>query len=208
MATPLREAAGQAPLENKDHKPVPACREGLELAIRRGGRRGLGDVIVHEQHTALLAGVGIARLPVWPDDRGYFLEVARLGQELAQGFLSAGSATVQVSATLSYPGAIKALHYHCRQTDLWAPVAGMFQVCLYDLRVGSPTFARTNTLYIGHLRPWELRIPPGIAHGYKVLGNEPALLVYVTDRFYDPSDEGRLPCDDPDINYDWEPQHR
>ena len=198
-----------APVHNREHKPV-ALREGLELAIRRGGPRGRGDPIVTEQDPALLAGIRMARLPVWPDDRGYFLEVARLGRDWAQDFGVLGSAegAVQVSATLSYPGTIKALHYHCRQTDLWAPVAGMFQVCLYDLRVDSPTFARTNTLYIGYLRPWGLRIPPGVAHGYKVLGSEPALLVYVTDRFYDPTDEGRLPYDDPDINYDWELQHR
>ncbi len=202
MAAPLSPA-----VTGEERKPV-AARDGLELAIRRGGTRGLGDVIRSEDDAALLRGVRIARLQLWPDDRGYFLELARLGQALAKEFVPSASAAVQVSATLSYPGTIKALHYHCRQTDLWAPVSGMLQVCLYDLRVGSPTFARTNTLYLGHLRPWELLIPPGVAHGYKVLGSDPALLVYVTNRFYDPEDEGRLPHNDPDINYDWEFQHR
>ena len=61
---------------------------------------------------------------------------------------------------------------------------------------------------IGALRPWKLRIPPGVAHGYKVLGTEPALLVYLTNCFYDPADEGRIPYDHPDINYDWELQHK
>ena len=200
MALPLHSTA---PGEAGERKPV-ASRDGLELAIPRGGPHGLGEVIRTETDPALLEGLRIVRLPVHPDDRGYFLEVARLGKDLAKDFV----APVQVSATLSYPGTIKALHYHCRQTDLWAPVSGMFQVCLYDLRVGSPTFGRTNTLYLGQLRPWELLIPPGIAHGYKVLGSDPAMLVYVTNRFYDPEDEGRLPYNDPDINYDWEVQHR
>lgn len=179
----------------------------MELAILQGQPRGLGDVIRAENDPALLAGVRIHPLSLNPDDRGYFMEVARLGQGLAKHLGGAG-VTPQVSATLSYPGTIKALHYHCRQTDLWAPVTGMFQAFLCDLRVDSPTFGRRNTLYIGNLRCWQLLIPPGVAHGYKVLGADPAILVYVTDRFYDPTDEGRLPYNDPDINYDWEFQHK
>jgi len=51
-------------------------------------------------------------------------------------------------------------------------------------------------------------IPPGVAHGYKVIGTAAALLAYITDRFYDPADEGRIPYDDPKIQYDWETQHK
>ena len=185
-------------------KPV-AQRDGLELAIAAGGRRGIGEVIVSERSERLIQGVGIIPLQFWPDDRGYFLELLRAGQGLAAGL---STATLQVSAALSYPGAIKAFHFHSRQTDIWAPAAGMLQVCLYDLRVGSPSFGVKNTLYIGELRPWSLRIPPGVGHGYKVLGPDPALLVYATDRFYDPTDEGRLAWNDPDIGYDWETQRK
>ena len=46
------------------------------------------------------------------------------------------------------------------------------------------------------------------ARGYKVIGTAPATLVYVTDRFYDPADEGRIPYNDPSIQYDWELQHK
>jgi hypothetical protein len=35
---------------------------------------------------------------------------------------------IQISLTLTYPGTIKAIHYHSEQTDLWAPVSGMVQV--------------------------------------------------------------------------------
>ena len=35
-----------------------------------------------------------------------------------------------------------------------------------------------------------------------------ALLVYMTNQFYNPKDEGRLPYDDPSINYDWETQKK
>ena len=58
------------------------------------------------------------------------------------------------------------------------------------------------------LRPWQIRIPPGVAHGYKVIGEQPSTLVYLTDRTYDPTDEGRIPYNDSAIAYDWELQHK
>jgi dTDP-4-dehydrorhamnose 3,5-epimerase len=128
-----------------------------------------------------------------------------LGQGLVQHF---PKETTQVSAALGYPGTIKAFHFHRRQTDCWVPVEGMLQVELVDLRPQSASFGTRNTLYVGALRGWQLLIPAGVAHGYKVIGTGPALLVYLMDRVYDPEDEGRIPYDDPRIQYDWETQHK
>ena len=55
----------------------------------------------------------------------------------------------QISAALSFPGTIKAFHFHLHQTDCWTPAKGMFQVVLVDLRLGSRTFGQRNTLYVG-----------------------------------------------------------
>jgi dTDP-4-dehydrorhamnose 3,5-epimerase len=85
-------------------------------------------------------------------------------------------------------------------------VKGLLQVALVDLRLGSPTFGARNTLYVGGLRPWQILIPPGVAHGYKVIGKEDSMLVYLTDLFYNPRDEGRIPYNDASIQYDWETQ--
>jgi dTDP-4-dehydrorhamnose 3,5-epimerase len=167
--------------------------------------KGIGKVIVTPDSKDLIAGVAIHAYPVWPDDRGYFLEVARLGVGFTQHF---PKETTQVSAALSYPGTIKAFHFHRKQTDCWVPVEGMLQVALVDLRPQSSTFGVRNTVYVGTLVRWQLLIPPGVGHGYKVIGTAPALLVYLTDRFYDPQDEGRIPYDDPKIRYDWETQHK
>ena len=153
----------------------------------------------------LIDGVVLRPYDLWPDDRGYFLEVARMGQGLAASF---PAATTQVSAALSYPGIIKAFHYHLFQTDLWVPAAGMFQVTLVDLRPESSTFGRQNTMYAGALKPWQFLIPPGVGHGYKVVSEQPAILVYVTNQLYNPKDEGRIAYNDPSIAYDWELQHK
>lgn len=176
----------------------------LELAVPECPK-GLGNVITSPESPHLIDGVRIAPVALWPDDRGYFLEVQRFGRGLAAGF---PAATTQVSTALNYPGAIKAFHYHAAQTDCWTPALGMLQVALADLRVGSPTFGARNTLYAGALRPWQILIPAGVAHGYKVIGREAAMLIYLTDRFYDPRDEGRIPYNDARINYDWETQYK
>lgn len=165
--------------------------------------KGIGSVILTPDSANLIDGVLIQPLNIFPDDRGYFLEVQRLGQGLAAAF---PSATTQVSAASNYAGAVKAFHYHLHQTDCWTPVRGLLQVALVDLRLMSPTFGLRNTLYVGPLRPWQLLIPPGVGHGYKVIGTEDSLLVYMTDKFYNPADEGRIPYNDESINYDWETQ--
>jgi dTDP-4-dehydrorhamnose 3,5-epimerase len=46
-----------------------------------------------------------------------------------------------------------------------------------------------------------VKIPAGVAHGCRAL--ELTHLLYVTSSVYDPADEGRIPHDDPSIDYDW-----
>jgi dTDP-4-dehydrorhamnose 3,5-epimerase len=167
--------------------------------------KGIGEVIAALDSPRLIEGVQLEALDLWPDDRGYFLEIHRMGQGLAARF---PAATTQVSMAVNYPGAIKAFHYHLKQYDCWTPAGGMLQVALVDLRAASPTFGARNTLYLGALRPWRVLIPPGVGHGYKVIGEQAATLIYLTDRFYDPQDEGRIPYNDPGIHYDWDTQHK
>ena len=181
--------------------------EQLEVApeFLPSRERGIGSVILSPVSDRLISGVRVRCQPLYPDDRGHFMEVCRFGTELVSSFRPSST---QVSTAVSLPGTIKAFHYHREQHDCWTPVSGMFQVALVDLRPDSPTAGWRNTFYVGELRPWQILIPPGVGHGYKVIGERPATLVYLTDRFYNPSDEGRLPHDDPSINYNWEVQHK
>jgi dTDP-4-dehydrorhamnose 3,5-epimerase len=190
-------------------KIVPlGAKNGIELAIRGRTEKTLGKIIAKADSPDLIEGVRIEPLQVYPDDRGFFTELARLGKGLASGMVPDGTRNIQVSFTLTYPGTIKAIHYHSEQTDLWAPVSGMLQVFLGDLRRHSKTFGLINTLYVGRFRPWEILIPPGVGHGYKALGIEPINLLYFTDRHYNPADELRLAYNDPNIGYDWETQFK
>jgi len=185
------------------HEPI-ASSGSLELAYP-ACPKGIGSLITSPSSPDMIQGVRIEPISLYPDDRGYFLEVQRMGRGLAAHF---PAETTQTSTAFNYPGTIKAFHFHLHQTDCWTPAMGMFQVVLVDLRQGSPTFGARNTIYAGVLRPWQILIPPGVGHGYKVIGEGPAMLIYLTDRFYNPKDEGRIAYNHPGINYDWEVQHK
>lgn len=148
-----------------------------------------------------IEGVIITPLKTFPDDRGYFREIVRVAD-------SPIKECAQISSTMSYPGVIKAFHYHNKQDDLWYCASGMIQAVLYDQRKDSPTYKQTQVVPLGDLAPNTLFIPHGVVHGYKVLGNTAALVIYSTTHVYDPSDELRLPHNDKEINFDWTIQPR
>ena len=180
-----------------------AERAGIRLVVGHP-QAGWGAIITELRSPQLVQGVKLEALTQFPDDRGSSAELFRFGEPgIARDYELGSGSQIQVSYTLTYPGAIKAIQYHFDQTDLWAPLSGMFQVFLCDLRESSPTCGQLNTLFVGTHRPWKLRIPPGVGHGFIVVGTEAGVLVYATNRFYNPQDEGRMAYDDPDMNYDW-----
>lgn len=142
-------------------------------------------------------GVVIKKLTTYPDQRGFFREIVRVSDEFfGEGF-------GQWSHTKSYQGVVKAWHIHQRQVDWWYVASGRVKVALYDTRADSPTHGHLLEIMLGEeMEPAVLRVPAGVAHGYRVLSAE-AHLFYITSRTYDPADEGRLPHDDPEIGYDW-----
>lgn len=142
-------------------------------------------------------GVVIKKLTTYPDQRGFFREIVRVTDDFfGEGF-------GQWSHTKSYQGVVKAWHVHQRQVDWWYVASGRVKAALYDTRADSPTHGHLMEILLGEeMDPSVLRVPPGVAHGYRVLSAE-AHLFYITSRTYDPDDEGRLPHDDPAIGYDW-----
>ena len=102
-----------------------------------------------------------------------------------------------------YAGVVKAWHIHAVQTDWWYVAVGVVKTVLHDTRQASSTYHETMEIMLGDNRPPAvLRIPPGVAHGCKVVCG-PAHLFYITSHPYDPADEGRVPHDDAAIGYDW-----
>ena len=131
------------------------------------------------------------------DDRQIFREIIRSTDEFfVEGF-------GQLSYALMYPGSAKAWHLHQQQVDWWYVPIGALKLALHDLRPDSPTYQQTQEILLGpDYGHRVVKIPPGVAHGCKVLGGVTHLF-YVTSNVYNPADEGRIPHDDPGIGYDW-----
>jgi len=146
----------------------------------------------------MIQGVLTKKLQIFCDDRGYLMELIKSGEPLFKDIK-------QTTYTEAYPGVIKAFHWHKNQFDIWSFTRGSAQVALYDLREDSGTSGETATFFMGERNPLLLLIPPGVAHGYRVLGEKSAGLLYHTTEIYDPSnpDEERIEYDDPKINYNW-----
>jgi len=145
----------------------------------------------------MIEGVVLKDLTTHSDDRGFFREIIRSTDDtFAEGF-------GQWSHSLMFNSVIKAWHFHHVQTDWWYVISGILRVGLHDLRVESSTQGKSMDFLMGDLQParW-LKIPPGIAHGCKVIQG-PANLLYVTSHVYNPEDEIRIPYDDPGIGFDW-----
>ena len=131
------------------------------------------------------------------DERGWLLEILRADDDLFTAF-----GQVYLSAT--YPGAIKAWHYHHRQVDNFACVAGMVKLVLFDTREDSPTRGTFNEFFIGTLNPLLVQVPNLVYHGWKCISPEPALVINVPNQPYDHAapDEHRL-APHGTLDYDW-----
>lgn len=145
----------------------------------------------------MIHGVEFKPLVTFSDERGFFRELIRATDPIfTEGF-------GQWSHTKTFAGAAKAWHIHKRQTDWWYVAIGTLKIALYDARPDSPTHGQLEELVLGEAHGAQIvKIPPGVAHGYRVLEG-PAHLFYITSNIYDPADEGRIPHDDPEIGYDW-----
>ena len=146
----------------------------------------------------LIEGVNVKPLKVIADERGYLMEMMRADDPFFQRF---GQSYVSVA----YPGVVKGWHYHKKQTDHFVIVKGMMKVVLYDAREGSSTKGLINEFFMGEKNPILVTIPPGVVHGMKGIGHEPAMLVNVPTEMYqyDKPDEFRIDPHSKDIPYDW-----
>lgn len=139
-----------------------------------------------------IPGVRLDPLDVHGDERGHFVE---LGRESVHGRFR------QANLSYTLAGALRGLHYHRLQTDVWFLLAGRVEVGLADLRSGAVGL-HTAHLTLDADLPQALYIPPGVAHGYGAL--EDATLMYLVDQEFDGSDEYGIVWNDPSLNIEWE----
>lgn len=146
----------------------------------------------------LIEGVGVRRAKILPDERGKLGEIMRADDPWFEKF-------GQVYFTTTYPGIVKAWHYHKKQTDHFYVIKGMVKIALYDQRQHSPTYGTVNELYLGEHCPGLLKIPPGVLHGWMCISQDEAYIVNVVSEMYNYAnpDEFRTHPHHNDIPYDW-----
>ena len=152
----------------------------------------------------MIHDVKTKKLRVIPDDRGRLMEMLRADDDLFEGF-------GQVYLSTTYPGVVKAWHYHKLQKDNFVCVKGMVKLVLADTREGSPTKGQIDEFVIGEHNPLLVQVPVGVYHGWKCLGTEEAYVVNVPTKTYnyEEPDEYRLdPHDNGLIPYDWATKDR
>jgi len=158
-----------------------------------------------------IEGVAVHRLPRFVDDRGFFQEIYRAnanhpGSEGLAAYFE-GVPVAQMNYTIvDVENHIKGLHYHLKQQDIWyCPHPSKAKFVLFDVRKASPTYLRTQVLVAGDGQDLLVRIPEGVAHGYRPLTN-PCALFYIVTRTFDVNDpdEFRIAWDHPAVRDLWE----
>ncbi len=115
------------------------------------------------------------------------------------GFTGDGTVKMEgdINITWAYPERVVAWHRHRLQTDHWFVIKGYMKVGLLDDN------GNVRWVYLGENDRRVLSIPPGVWHGYMVLGEQEAVLMYyITSKYNDKDpDEERLSIEEAGI--DW-----
>jgi dTDP-4-dehydrorhamnose 3,5-epimerase len=147
----------------------------------------------------MIEGAVTKKLNLIPDERGRLMEILRRDDEI---FVEFG----QVYLTTTYPGVVKAWHFHKAQDDFITCVKGMLKLVLYDARDGSKTKGEVNEFFIGDFNPLVVKVPRMVYHGWKCVSLEEALVINVPTEPYNRKtpDEYRIDPHHNDIPYAWD----
>lgn len=149
-----------------------------------------------------IADVKIIEPKVFGDDRGFFLETFQ--SEKYKRELNIVGDFVQDNHSRSARNVLRGLHFQRNnpQGKLVRVVRGeVFDVAV-DIRPESPTFKQWVGVYLSEDNKTQFWIPPGLAHGFVVVSDY-ADFEYKCTNYYDPSSEGCLLWNDPEIGIEW-----
>lgn len=139
---------------------------------------------------------------VFGDERGFFLETFQTERYAAQAGIILPF--VQDNHSRSVRGVLRGLHFQINkpQGKLIRVVKGEVYDVAVDIRQGSPTFGQWEVVILSEENKTQLWVPPGFAHGFVVLSDTADFEYKCTD-YYDPSDEGSILWNDPELNIPW-----
>ena len=148
-----------------------------------------------------IAGLLIIEPDVYRDERGFFSETFQ-----ARRYAEAGIRChfVQDNMSCSSRGTLRGLHFQIRrpQAKLVYVITGEIFDVAVDLRPGSATYGKWESIHLSDTNHRQLFIPKGFAHGFYVL-SETAHFAYKCSDFYAPNDESGVIWSDPDLGIEW-----
>jgi dTDP-4-dehydrorhamnose 3,5-epimerase len=149
-----------------------------------------------------LEGVFILEPKVFGDARGFFLESYN---QRVMAELGVHQSFVQDNHSYSTRNVVRGLHYQIQnpQGKLIRVILGEILDVVVDLRQSSPTFGKWDAVPLSQENKRMLWIPPGFAHGFRVLSDSAHVLYKATD-FYAPQSERTLAWNDPTLKIDWQ----
>ena len=149
-----------------------------------------------------IADLKLIHLDVYADERGIFVERYNEAHFRANGL---PTHFFQDNHSRSAPGTLRGLHYQVRpaQGKLIGVIRGTILDVVVDIRPNSLSYGAHVASYLNDQDGQLLWIPPGFAHGFCVIGSEPADVLYKVDSPYERSTEGGILWSDPDLAIDW-----
>ena len=149
-----------------------------------------------------IPGLALIETPVFRDARGFFIERFK-EHALAEHGLRVHF--IQDNHSRSLPRVLRGLHFQVNpaQGKLVSVIRGRVWDVAVDIRPDSPTFGKHFGAELSDENGLAMWIPPGFAHGFCVLGDEPADLLYKVDSPYTPSGERGLYWADPELAIRW-----
>jgi dTDP-4-dehydrorhamnose 3,5-epimerase len=148
-----------------------------------------------------LEGVFVLEPKVFSDARGFFLESYN---QSVMGELGIREHFVQDNHSYSTRNVVRGLHYQIQhsQGKLIRVILGEILDVVVDLRKSSRTFGRWEAVPLSGENKRMLWIPPGFAHGFRVVSDHAHVLYKATD-FYTPEAERTLAWNDSTLKIDW-----
>ncbi|MBF0426741.1 MAG: dTDP-4-dehydrorhamnose 3,5-epimerase [Magnetococcales bacterium] len=149
-----------------------------------------------------LPGVLIVEPQRFTDTRGVFMETYHLEKFRAAGLVDP---FVQDNHSRSLPNVLRGLHYQepFAQGKLVRVIRGRIYDVAVDIRRHSPHFGRWIGVELSEENQRQLWIPPGFAHGFCVLADGAAEVIYKCTAPYHPEADRGIRWNDPAIGIDW-----
>jgi dTDP-4-dehydrorhamnose 3,5-epimerase len=109
---------------------------------------------------------------------------------------------VEDSVSVSHAGVLRGLHYDVRLAKFVQVLFGSVFDVIVDLRKPSPTFGRWEGFELSSDNHLQLYVPRGFAHGFYAR-SELVIFCYKQSAAYDPTTEGQVLWNDPDLAIEW-----